>query len=76
MREFIQATPTKIEEKKNPETGAITYRVVLEIVDTLTVNSAVKLELNKSQLLEISKYDFDSKDGKKIKGFKILGPAK
>lgn len=75
MREFIQATPTKIEEKKNPETGVVSYRVVLEIVETLTVNSGVKLELNKSQLLEISRYNFE-KDGKTIKGFKILGPAK
>ncbi len=76
MKQFIEAKATKVEEKKDPETGAITYRVELEVVDKLTVNSLVKPELNKSQLFEVSHYDFTDEKGKRIKGFKILGTAK
>ena len=76
MKQFIEAKATKVEEKKDPETGVITYRVGLEIVENLTVNSLVKPELNKSQLFEVSHYDFTDEKGKRIKGFKILGTAK
>jgi hypothetical protein len=76
MKQFIEAKATKVEEKKDPETGTITYRVELEVVDKLTVNSLVKPELNKSQLFEVSHYDFTDEKGKRIKGFKILGTAK
>ncbi len=76
MKQFIEAKAIKVEEKKDPETGAITYRVELEVVDKLTVNSLVKPELNKSQLFEVNHYDFTDEKGKRIKGFKILGTAK
>lgn len=76
MKQFIEAKPTKVEEKKDPETGTITYRVVLEIVETLTVNSQIKPELNKVQLLEVSHYDFNDEKGKRVKGFKILNTVK
>lgn len=76
MKQFIEAKPTKIEEKKDEKTGAITYRVVLEMVETITVNSQVKPELNKLQLLEVSHYDFTDDKGKRVKGFKILNSVK
>lgn len=77
MKEYIQATAVKAEEKKDEKTGAIIYRVVLEVVDTITVNSFVKPELNKNQLFEIRRHDFTDKEtGKQVKGFKILGTAK
>lgn len=76
MKQFIEAKPTKIEEKKDPETGVVSYRVVLELTETRTVNSAVKLELNKSQILEVSHYDFTDDKGKQIKGFKIINIVK
>ena len=76
MKEYISAKPVKVEEKKNAETGAISYRVVLEIVETLTVNSVIKPELGKEQVFEVSRYDFTDEKGKQIKGFKIIGGLK
>lgn len=76
MKQYVQAKATKVEEKKDPETGAVSYRVVLETVETLTVNSLIKPEIGKDQIFEVSHYDFSDKDGKRIKGFKILGSLK
>lgn len=76
MKQYVQAKATKVEEKKDPETGAVSYRVVLETVATLTVNSLIKPEIGKDQIFEVSHYDFSDKDGKRIKGFKILGSLK
>lgn len=76
MKQFIEAKATKVEEKRDEKTGAITYRVVLEVVDTLTVNSLVKPEIGKTQHFEVSHYDFTDESGKRIKGFKILGTLK
>lgn len=76
MKQFIEAKPTKIEEKKDPETGVISYRVVLELTEIRTVNSAVKLELNKPQILEVSHYDFTDEKGRQVKGFKIINSVK
>ena len=76
MKQYVQAEATKVEEKKDPETGAISYRVVLETVQTITVNSTIKPEIGKDQIFEVSHYDFNDKDGKRVKGFKILGSLK
>lgn len=76
MKQFIEAKPTKIEEKKDEKTGVVSYRVVLELTETRTVNSAVKLELNKSQIFEVSHYDFTDDKGKQVKGFKIINIVK
>lgn len=77
MKQYVQATPVKMEEKRDEKTGAITYRVELEVVDKLTVNSLIKPELNKAQYFEVSHYDFVEKEtGKRVKGFKILGTLK
>lgn len=76
MKQYVQAKATKVEEKKDPETGAISYRVVLETVQTITVNSTIKPEIGKDQIFEVSHYDFNDKDGKRVKGFKILGSLK
>lgn len=45
MKQYVQAKATKVEEKKDPETGAISYRVILETVETITVNSLIKPEI-------------------------------
>ncbi len=76
MKEYVEAKAVKVEERKDEKTGTISYRVVLEVVDSLTVNSTIKPELNKTQLFEVSHYDFTDDKGKNIKGFKIIGTAK
>jgi hypothetical protein len=76
MKQFVEGKPTKIEEVKDEKTGVISYKITLEFVETLTVNSAVKPELNKLQMLEVRHYDFKDKEGKQVKGFKILNTVK
>lgn len=76
MKQYVQAKATKVEEKKDPETGAISYRVVLETIQTISVNSQIKPEIGKDTIFEVSHYDFSDKEGKRIKGFKIVGAMK
>lgn len=76
MKQYVQAKATKVDEKKDPETGAITYRVALEVVETLTVNSQIKPEIGKDQIFEVSHYNFTDDKGRVVKGFKILGALK
>lgn len=77
MKKYVEAKALKVDERKDEKTGTISYRVVLEVVDSLTVNSTIKPELNKNQLFEVSHYEFTDKEtGRLIKGFKIIGTAK